>query len=111
MASTIQKCQGFFTWLSKDEMKIQVIIIVSANAARSLQQKGEPTTGSKELLMITEELGVLLEPVHPGSDDPLLTPYFMVEVPDSTTAECVITHLRKSKAIEAAYIKPPDEFP
>lgn len=92
-------------------MKIQVVIIVSADVARPLQQRGSPTAGSQELLMIAEELGVLLEPMHPDSDDPLLAPYFMAEVPDSATAEWVITHLRKSKAIEAAYLKPPDELP
>jgi hypothetical protein len=52
-----------------------------------------------------------LEPVHPGVEDPLLASYFMAEVPDSTTAEWVIIHLRKSKAIEAAYRKPTDELP
>ena len=92
-------------------IKIQVIIQVSADVARTLQQRGAPTTESRELLKIAEELGVLLEPVHPGAEDPLLAPYFMAEVPDSTTAERVIAHFRKSKAIEAAYFKPPGELP
>ena len=97
--------------LANEVMKIQVIIQVAADVARTLQQQGAPTTESQELLKIAEELGVLLEPMHPGADDSLLAPYFMAEVPDSTTAELVIAHLRKSKAIEAAYLKPPDELP
>lgn len=92
-------------------MKIQVTIQVSADVARMLHQRGAPTTESKELFKIAEELGVLLEPLHPGAEDPLLTPYFMVEVPDSTTAEHVIAHLRQSMAVEAVYLKPPDELP
>lgn len=92
-------------------MKIQVVIIVSEDVAGPLQQRGLSTTKSQELLMIAEELGVLLEPMHPGSDDPLLAPYFMAEVPDSAKAERVITHFRKSDAIKAAYLKPPDELP
>ncbi len=92
-------------------MKIQVIIQVSTDVARILHQRGAPTTESKELFRITEELGVLLKPMHPGAEDPLLNQYFLVEVPDSATAERVIAHLRRSKAIEAAYLKPPDELP
>lgn len=86
-------------------------MIVSADVARPLLQRGMPTAGSRELLTIAEELGVLLEPVHPGAEDPLLALYFMVEVPDSTTAERVIARLRESSAIEAAYLKPPNELP
>ena len=91
--------------------KIQVTVQVSADVARILHQRGAPTTESKELLKIAEEFGVVLEPMHPGAEDPLLTPYFMVEVPDSTTAERVIAHLRRSTAVEAVYLKPPDELP
>jgi hypothetical protein len=58
-----------------------------------------------------EKLGVELEPMHPGTRDPFLAPYFIVEVPDSETAERIVTHLRQSGAIEAAYIKPLDELP
>lgn len=92
-------------------MKIQITVQVSVDVARTLHRRGPPTTKSQELFKIVEELGVLLEPMHPGAEDPLLAPYFTVEVPDSTTAERVITHLRQSKAIEAAYLKPPDELP
>lgn len=58
-----------------------------------------------------EDLGVSLDPVHPGAEHPFLAPYFTIEVPDIQTAERVMTQLRRSKAIEAAYVKPPDEKP
>jgi hypothetical protein len=34
-----------------------------------------------------------------------------VEVPDYATAERVIAHLQNLEAVEAAYLKPPDEMP
>jgi hypothetical protein len=92
-------------------MTIQITVKVSTDVARTLHGGGPPTGKSEELLKIVDELGVLLEPVHPGAKDPLLAPYFMVEVPDSITAERILTHLQKCCAIEAAYIKPPDELP
>lgn len=79
--------------------------------AEILHRRGAPTAESKELLSVAEELGVLLEPMHPGTDDPLLTPYFTIEAADSISAERIIAHLRRSRAIEAAYVKPPDELP
>lgn len=90
---------------------MHVTIQLSAVVARTLHRRESPTTESQELLKIAEELGVSLEPVHPGAEDPLLAPYFRVDVSDSATAERVIAHLRQSKAVEAAYLKPPDELP
>lgn len=59
-----------------------------------------------------EELGVVLRPVHPGTDDPLLAPYFAVEVEDDEElAERVLTVLRGSPVVDAAYTKPAAELP
>jgi hypothetical protein len=90
---------------------VRVTVQVSPDVARVLQQEAPPTAESGELLEIVHELGVVLEPVHPGAEDPLLAPYFTVEVPDAETAERVIARLRESGAVEAAYVKPPDELP
>jgi len=90
---------------------MHVTVQVSADVARTLHERGSPTTGSQELLQTAEELRVVLEPMHPGAEDPHLAPYFTVEVPDSATAEQVIARLQHCKAIEAAYLKPPDELP
>ena len=61
--------------------------------------------------MIVEEFGVVLEPLHPDTEDPSLISYFTIEVPDHATADRVIARLLQSKGIEAAYLKPPDELP
>jgi hypothetical protein len=66
----------------------------------------------EDLSRSLEQLGVRLRPVHPGSDDPLLAPYFNVEVPeDEELAARVLAVLEKSEAVEAAYVKPPAEPP
>ena len=79
--------------------------------ASTLHRRRPPTTASEELSQAAEELGVVLEPMHPGAEDPHLAPYFTVEVPDYATAERVIAHLQGLEAVEAAYLKPPDEMP
>jgi hypothetical protein len=95
----------------KEVAKIQITVRVTEDVARAIHQKGPSTTESEELFKVTNELGVLLNPMHPDVEDSILASFFIVEVPDKTTADRVITHLQQSKAIEAAYVKPPDELP
>lgn len=90
---------------------MQITVQLQADVARRLHQRGSPTAESQELNQITDQLGVTLEPIHPGTEDPELTRHFTVEAPDQSTAERVIARLRQSKAVEAAYVKPPDATP
>ena len=60
---------------------------------------------------MTQQLGVVLEPMHHGTADPDLMRYFTVDVPDQATAERVLARLPQSRAVEAAYLKPPDAMP
>lgn len=90
---------------------MQVTVQVSANVARVLHQRSPPTAESKALLRMIETFGLALCPMHRDSDDPNLQSYFTVEVPDYATAQRVTDRLRQSGAIEAAYVKPPDELP
>lgn len=57
------------------------------------------------------ELGLELKPVHPGTQDPTLSTYFYVRVPDPQTAARVIDVVRQMPSVSAAYVKPPDEPP
>jgi hypothetical protein len=59
---------------------------------------------------LAEELGLPLEPLHPGVDDPVLRSYYTVEVPDRVAA-AVLARLRASPAVAAAYVKPPEAAP
>jgi len=55
--------------------------------------------------------GVVLQPMHPGTNDPDLMRFFTVEVSDSASAEQLIARLQQDAEVEAAYLKPPDEMP
>lgn len=90
---------------------MQITVLLEADAARRLHQRGPPTADSEELNRVTKQLGMVLEPIHPGTEDPDLIRYFTIEAPNQATAQRVITRLQQSKAIEAAYLKPPDAMP
>jgi hypothetical protein len=90
---------------------VQITTRVRRDVASALHQRRAAAPGSEELLRAAEELGVVLEPVHPDAEDPHLAPYFTVEVPDHATAERAISRLQDCEAVEAAYLKPPDERP
>ena len=98
---------------------MRVMIQLRADAAMELHQEpGSRSVGSaktetpaEQLVKAAAELGVKLEPVHPGQTDPLLAPYFMIETPDRTTAEKVINHLNRFEIVEAAYLKPEEQAP
>jgi hypothetical protein len=81
------------------------------DVASVLHLRHPPTAASGELSQVVDELGASLEPMHPGAEDPLLAPYFTVEVPDPATAERMIARLKNCEAVEAAYLKPPDTMP
>ena len=98
--------------LSGEEViKIKIIVQVSADVARSLNHLDPQTAESEALSEMIKTLGFTLVPMHPGTDDPSLQRYFIVEVLDDKTAQTVIDQLLQTKGIEAAYIKPPDELP
>jgi len=90
---------------------MQITIKTLPDVSRSIHERGPPTTESEELLRVVETFGVVLKPMHSDMEDPNLMSYFIVDVPDTTTTQHVITRLRQLGAIEAAYVKPPDELP
>lgn len=90
---------------------MQVTVQVSPNVARSRRQLSPSTEESEELLRVMETFALKLEPLHHNTDDSVLLSYFTVEVQDNTTAQRMIDRLQQLEAVEAAYIKPPDELP
>jgi len=93
-----------------EEIETMVVTVqVKPDVARVLQNQSEPTPVSEELLAVLEELDIILVPIHPGTEDPLLIIFFTVDVADSDAAEKVINRLLESEAVEAAYLKPPAE--
>jgi hypothetical protein len=88
------------------------ITIKLAMAEALAFQKSETTPPDlQQVLEILKDLGMVLMPVHHGATDPLLAPYFTIEVQDMEQAEKVIQRLRQISVVEAAYIKPPAELP
>lgn len=90
---------------------MQITIQVTTAAARRLHERAPPTPATEELARAAAQLGVALKPLHPGVEDPALATYFVVEVPDMATASQVMDQLQRCQAVEAAYVKPPDEMP
>ncbi len=90
---------------------MQIMIKVKPEATEALQRRQATTDASQTLLQAADELGVTLEPVHPGETDPTLAPYFTVEVADAEEAEQVRSRFAGMDATDAAYIKPPDYLP
>ena len=90
---------------------MQVVIQVSADEARALHQLGPPTPESEALLKVINTYDLTLQPIHPGTKDPNLQTYFMLEVQDPETAQEIVDRLQQLPGVEAAYIKPPDELP
>ena len=90
---------------------MHITIQVSLDVAHLLHQRVPSKRAWDELIKLAEELDIVLKPVHPGTKDPHLAKFFIVEVSDPETAKRVKDRLHLCKAIEAAYIKPPDEKP
>jgi hypothetical protein len=88
-----------------------ITLQVRPEVARALQHRGPPSAESEDLLKTAASLGVSLELIHPGAEDPTLISYFNVAVSDPNSVELVIDRLRECRAVEAAYVKPPDALP
>jgi hypothetical protein len=86
---------------------------VTVHLSRSAKKKraAKRDAGESRLSAALAELGVQLEPLHPGSSDPELASQFYVSVADEEDGERVATRLRSVPGVEAAYLKPPDEPP
>ena len=90
---------------------MQLTVQVSQQASPGLAKGEAKNPEGRELLRLAKELGIRFQPLHPGTEDPRLATYFVVEVPEAPTAQSVAARLRESQAVEAAYLKPPDEPP
>lgn len=95
------------------EVKQTLITVKVSKKVTSHLQKRKASTSKllNELLTAEKELGIVLEPLHPGAEDPYLSPYFKAKVPDHAKANSVINRLLNCKAVEAAYLKPSSELP
>jgi hypothetical protein len=86
----------------------EIYLQIEAAAARALHT-GRPYPPADEVELTARALGLRLEPLHPGAP-PDLMPYFIARADDDTVGGALAA-LRQCAAVEAAYVKPPDEAP
>jgi len=67
--------------------------------------------GAAPLRRALDELGLTLEPVAPGIDDPHLARYFQATVASDDEAAKVATRLTDVPGVTAAYMQPPMGLP
>lgn len=89
----------------------QVIVQVQLDIALQIRNQQPKTNASTAIEAQVEEFNTRLEPLHPGSTDQQLIPYFVVQTADTQTANQVMVALRRCPGVEAAYLKPLDELP
>jgi hypothetical protein len=65
---------------------------------------------AKKILEAVQKLQATIRPLHPGINDPTLSSYFVVEVPNSTDTQKAISALNRLPGITAAYAKPNEEL-
>lgn len=88
------------------------MIRLRTDVALALHQRQQHTAASEEPLQIANNLGVVLEPLHPDAEARYLFPCseFQGEGIELCNTKMRIARLNHCKAIEAAYLKPLDEM-
>jgi hypothetical protein len=90
---------------------MHITVQTREDVARDLVKDRPRLSGTRKLRAVLSELGLQLEPLHPGTSEPELATHFFITVPDAEAAEEVSRRLRESGAVEAAYVKPPGAAP
>lgn len=90
---------------------MKVIVHLHPEARFNSDSQQQTSLQASEVAEGVKDLGVTLEPIHPGVESPRLANSFAVEVTDAVTAEQVINRLQCCEAVEAAYLKPPEALP
>src|SRR4051812_30876381 len=80
---------------------MRISVHLSSKVADLLLQGIVDKPGVRDILRAARELGVKLAPMYPKSRNPKLKGEFVVEVPDTETAERVVDRLNGLPATEA----------
>jgi len=90
---------------------VQVIVVLTTEVARDFGTSGGWHGIGKEIEDILKDFGLAIQPLHPGSRDPTLARYFVIDRIDASVAHRLATRLRSSHAVESVYVKVPGETP
>jgi hypothetical protein len=94
----------------KEGPNMKLVVQVTPEAAKEIREQHYDNKATKELIGATQDMGVMLEPMHPDVNDELAL-YFSVSAEDAETAQRIAERLRNLKAVDAAYLKPPESLP
>ena len=81
----------------------QLVVQLTGKAAAAFASGEGPAAPVRHAL---DELGVALEPLHPGIDDEQLATYYAAELATPQAGAKVVERLRSVPGITAAYVKP-----
>jgi hypothetical protein len=87
------------------------MVQVRAEEALALQGRTASTPASRGIADRAASLGIELEPLEPGAEDLGSPHYFTASLIDPDLAQRAAEELLKCEAVDAAYVKPPDEPP
>src|SRR5262245_47560364 len=90
---------------------VEISVQLRPDVARALSNRGPKTRESAAVVDAAARLGVALEPLHPGADDPLLSPHYVARATGAESPDALRRALAKVPGIEGAWIKPADEPP
>ena len=90
---------------------MKLVVQVTPEAAKEIREQHYDNKASNELIVAAQDMGVVLEPMHPDVDDENLALYFSVSAEDAETAQRIAERLRNLEAVDAAYLKPPEILP
>jgi hypothetical protein len=90
---------------------MQFTLQLTPQVALALQRKRFADADVQTLLHLVQQAGFALSPMHPGSFDPALQSYYIVDAPDTAQNRDAIERIRACAGVEAAYVKPPDAQP
>jgi hypothetical protein len=86
------------------------VTVKMAPAVAEQWRRGElESAAAQELAGTVRDLGLVLEPMHPGVDHPDLASYFIADTSGPAEARAAVDRLLATRAIDGAYVKPPDE--
>jgi hypothetical protein len=90
---------------------MNITLQVRRDIAPDLHRSQANSRASQELMQTIAQLGLDLQPLHPGASDATLAQFFVAIAPDDTDIDHALARLRACEAVESAYAKPPDELP
>ena len=96
---------------NETQKPVYITIATTESAARALQRKTADTVDSEEIVSAAKDLGVVLEPMHPATDDSELVRDFIVTGFATDKESSIRNAFLHCRGVLGAYSKPKGEEP